>query len=160
MLSVGMPMILMGDEARHTQHGNNNAYCLDNETNWFDWTLMQKHADVHRFVKLLNARRQLRTIEHESQRLTLHQLIQRAHKTWHGTKLHQPDWGDLSHSIAFTAELRNESLLIHLILNAYWERLVFELPSENNGRQISGAVGSILRWTLLTTSRIGRKRFH
>jgi isoamylase len=137
MLSVGMPMILMGDEARHTGHGNNNTYCHDNETNWFDWNLIQKHSDVHRFVKLLNARRQLRTIEHEHQRLTLHQLIQRANKTWHGTKLHQPDWGDLSRSIAFTAELRNEALLIHLILNAYWEPLVFELPSENNGHQIN-----------------------
>ena len=50
MLSVGMPMILMGDEVRRTQHGNNNAYCHDDETNWFDWTLLRKHADVHRFV--------------------------------------------------------------------------------------------------------------
>ena len=44
MLSAGMPMILMGDEARRTQHGNNNAYCQDNETSWFDWTLLAKHA--------------------------------------------------------------------------------------------------------------------
>jgi hypothetical protein len=38
MLSLGVPIILMGDEARHSQHGNNNAYCQDNETGWFDWT--------------------------------------------------------------------------------------------------------------------------
>ena len=37
MLSLGLPMILMGDEVRRTQYGNNNAYCLDNETSWFDW---------------------------------------------------------------------------------------------------------------------------
>ena len=42
MLSLGVPMILMGDEVRRTQHGNNNAYCQDNETNWFDWTLVAK----------------------------------------------------------------------------------------------------------------------
>ena len=59
LLSLGMPMILMGDEVRRTQFGNNNAYCQDNETSWFDWTLLEKHADVHRFVTLLNARRTL-----------------------------------------------------------------------------------------------------
>ena len=55
LLSLGMPMILMGDEVRRTQFGNNNAYCQDNEISWFDWTLVEKHADVHRFVTLLNA---------------------------------------------------------------------------------------------------------
>ena len=53
LLSLGVPMILMGDEVRRTQGGNNNAYCHDNESNWFDWSLVEKHADVHRFVKLL-----------------------------------------------------------------------------------------------------------
>jgi pullulanase/glycogen debranching enzyme len=47
MLSLGLPMILMGDEVRRTQLGNNNAYCQDNETSWFDWTLAEKHADLH-----------------------------------------------------------------------------------------------------------------
>ena len=46
MLSLGVPMILMGDEARHSQHGNNNAYCQDNETSWFDWTMVTKHAEL------------------------------------------------------------------------------------------------------------------
>ena len=44
-------MLLMGDEVRRTQRGNNNAYCQDNEISWFDWTLVEKHADLHRFVK-------------------------------------------------------------------------------------------------------------
>ena len=61
----------MGDEVRRTQHGNNNAYCQDNELNWFDWSLLEKHADVHRFVKLLIARRLLRNIGPERQRMTL-----------------------------------------------------------------------------------------
>ena len=56
-------MIVMGDEVRRTQRGNNNAYCQDNETSWFDWTLVTKHADVHRFVTLLAARRFLRSPE-------------------------------------------------------------------------------------------------
>ena len=63
MLSLGIPMFLMGDEVRRTQLGNNNAYCQDSEPNWFDWSLLEKHADVHRFVKLLIARRLLRDEE-------------------------------------------------------------------------------------------------
>src|SRR6185312_12169439 len=39
MMSLGVPMILMGDEVRRTQDGNNNAYCYDHESNWFDWRL-------------------------------------------------------------------------------------------------------------------------
>jgi len=71
MMSLGVPMILMGDEMRRTQNGNNNAYCFDNETNWLDWTLLKKHADLHRFVKLLIARRRQREIGHEQQRVSL-----------------------------------------------------------------------------------------
>jgi glycogen operon protein len=128
MLSVGMPMLLMGDEVRRTQRGNNNAYCQDNETSWFDWTLLTKHADILRFVTLLNARRVLRDAEPERYRVTLNQLLGRVNLAWHGVKLNQPDWGEHSHSIAFTAELRQERLLFHVILNAFWKPLDFELP--------------------------------
>ena len=128
LLSLGLPMILMGDEVRRTQNGNNNAYCHDNEANWFDWSLLEKHADVHRFVKLLIARRSLRDSGPERQRLSLTQLIREGIKGWHGVKLHQPDWSDHSLSLALSAELRNEGLLIHFIFNAYWESLDFELP--------------------------------
>ncbi len=41
LLSQGIPMLLGGDEIGRTQHGNNNAYCQDNELSWFDW----EHAD-------------------------------------------------------------------------------------------------------------------
>ena len=128
MLSVGMPMLLMGDEVRRTQSGNNNAYCQDNETSWFDWTFLAKHADVHRFVTLLNARRVLRDLEPELQRLTLNQLLRGVNLTWHGVKLNQPDWGESSHSIAFTVENRRAKVLLHAIFNAYWQSLDFELP--------------------------------
>jgi glycogen operon protein len=126
MLSVGMPMLLMGDEVRRSQRGNNNAYCQDNETSWFDWTLLAKHADVHRFVTLLNARRVLRDPEPERGRVSLNQLLRGVNLAWHGVKLNQPDWSESSHSIAFTVEVGQ--LLFHVILNAYWEPLDFELP--------------------------------
>ncbi|TLD43631.1 MAG: Glycogen debranching enzyme [Candidatus Jettenia ecosi] len=135
MISLGVPMILMGDEVRRTQNGNNNAYCLDNDTSWFDWTLVTKHAGLHRFVKLLIARRRLRDMDHEHRRLSLNQLISEANKAWHGTKLGQPDWGNHSHSVAFTAEIKKEKLFFHIIMNAYWEPLDFELPPAENGEK-------------------------
>ena len=135
MLSAGMPMMLMGDEVRRTQGGNNNAYCQDNETSWFDWTLLAKRADVHRFVTLLNARRVLRDVEPERQRVALNQLIRQADITWHGVRLHEPDWRHYSHSVAFTARFAKERVFFHVILNAYWEPLEFELsPVANGGR--------------------------
>jgi len=133
MLSLGVPMILMGDEVRRTQAGNNNAYCQDSEISWFDWTLVAKHADVHRFVTLLAARRLLRDEEHERRRMSLNQLLRQAKTAWHGVKLNQPDWSPSSRSVAFTAEITKEKLRFHLILNAYWEALDFELPPVGNG---------------------------
>jgi len=132
MLSVGMPMMLMGDESRRTQDGNNNAYCQDDETSWFNWKLVEKHADVHRFVTLLNARRRLRELDPENQRISLNQLLQGANSAWHGVKLGQPDWGAASHSIALNVEIRREDMLFHLIFNAYWEALDFDLPRLND----------------------------
>jgi isoamylase len=128
MIALGVPMILMGDEVRRTQGGNNNAYCRDDESNWFDWSLVKKHADVHRFVTLLAQRRLLRDVEHEQQRVSLTQLIAAGTKAWHGVKLNQPDFGENSHSIAFTVEMARQRMLVHMILNAYWEPLEFDVP--------------------------------
>ena len=128
MLSLGMPMIVMGDEVRRTQGGNNNAYCQDNETSWFDWRLLTTHADLHRFATMLFARRLLRPAEPERQHESLSQLLKEANKAWHGVKLNQPDWGPHSHSLALTSEVQRQKLMFHTILNAYWEPLDFELP--------------------------------
>jgi len=133
LLSVGMPMLLMGDEVRRTQGGNNNAYCQDNETSWFDWTLVPEYADVHRFVTMLNVHRIFRDVEPERQQLALSQLIRQADITWHGVQLYEPDWRPSSHSLAFTAKLMTQRVGVHVILNAYWEPLDFELPSNADG---------------------------
>jgi glycogen operon protein len=131
MLSLGMPMIAMGDEVRRTQRGNNNAYCQDNEISWFDWTLLAKHAGLHRFVKLLIERRLFQDVQEEHDFATLNQVLRESIKAWHGVKLYQPDWNDWSHSLAISAELKKEKQIMHLILNAYWEPLEFELPPVN-----------------------------
>ena len=137
MLSLGVPMIVMGDEVRRTQLGNNNAYCQDNEVSWFDWELIAKHADIHGFLALLIERRLLRDGDPERQRLTLTELIRRATKGWHGVKLNEPDWGEKSHSVAFLAEAKETKLLFYCILNAHWEPLEFELPPLGEGSRKS-----------------------
>jgi isoamylase len=132
LLSLGTPMILMGDEVRRSQNGNNNAYCQDNEISWLNWNLANEHADLLRFTSLLISRRLLRDLSAERERKSLSGLIHGANKAWHGVKLNQPDWSDHSHSLALTAEIRQERLLVYLILNAYWEPLSFELPVLEN----------------------------
>jgi isoamylase len=53
LLSQGVPMISGGDELSRTQHGNNNAYCQDNEIRWFDWSLDDAQSDFLEFVRFL-----------------------------------------------------------------------------------------------------------
>jgi glycogen operon protein len=132
LLSLGLPMISMGDEVRRTQQGNNNAYCQDNEISWFDWTLVAKHAGLLRFVTLINSRRLFRDLEPAQQDLSLNEILVAANKAWHGVKPGQPDWGDSSHSLAISAEASNKELLFYVILNAYWEALEFELPRKGD----------------------------
>ena len=133
LLSFGTPMLLMGDEVRRTQRGNNNAYCLNDETTWFDWSLVARHADVHRFAKALIALRMSRSLPLERFDLTLQEMLQRSPVQWHGVKLNAPDWNDWSHSLAATAHLLGDRLLLHLMINAYWEPLEFEIPPGSGG---------------------------
>jgi isoamylase len=135
LMSIGIPMITMGDEMRRTQRGNNNAYCQDSEISWMDWSDLERHVDIHRFVRLLLERRILRDVDHERQRICLTDLLNQANKAWHGVRLFEPDWSDQSHSVALGAELRKEGVLFHFVLNAYWEPLEFELPKLNAGKQ-------------------------
>jgi glycogen operon protein len=56
-------MLLSGDECRRTQRGNNNAYCQDNALSWFDWELVEKHAELVRFTReLIHFRRDEPTV--------------------------------------------------------------------------------------------------
>jgi glycogen operon protein len=126
LLALGIPMILMGDEMRRTQHGNNNAYCQDNEINWLDWNLLDRYNNIHRFVKHMIRLRLSLDVFQEDQGLSLNQLLQMAQIDWHGVKLHHPDWSDHSHSLAFTVQGRR--VLFHIIFNAFREALEFELP--------------------------------
>ena len=73
MLATGAPMLLMGDEVRRTQGGNNNAFCQNNEISWFDWSLVEKHADIYHFVQELIALRMNRDLPVERLDMTLNE---------------------------------------------------------------------------------------
>jgi len=128
LLSVGAPILLMGDEVRRTQHGNNNAYCQDNDISWFDWSGLDKHADIHRFTRLLLLGRSRGDLARGKLILNLNEILRQARIEWHGMKLGCPDWSDESHSLAFTAGTLDGWYLVHGMVNAYWEPLTFELP--------------------------------
>jgi glycogen operon protein len=128
LLATGTPMLLMGDEVRCSQGGNNNAYCQNNEISWFDWTLVEKNGEVLRFVKDLIALRMNRDLPVERLHMTLNELLHRQPVQWHGVRLNEPDWGHESHTVAATVPLLGYRLLLHIIINAYWEALEFEVP--------------------------------
>ena len=59
LLSQGVPMLLAGDEIGHTQNGNNNAYCQDNEISWINWDLGKKEELLYFFVaRIIKLRRE------------------------------------------------------------------------------------------------------
>jgi len=128
LLSMGVPMLSMGDEVRRTQRGNNNAYCQDSELSWFDWSLNNTHRDIFRFVKQLVELRVKRVIPVENEGKTLNEILGRALLEFHGVELCQPDWGDRSHSLAVTVYGLHGEHAIHLMMNSYWEPLDFALP--------------------------------
>jgi glycogen operon protein len=112
---------------RRTQGGNNNAYCANDATSWFDWTGPKRNADILRFTKgLIRMRRRLATLLDVPDETNLLDLLANASLEWSGVNVGQPDFADSSHSAALT--LRAAPGALHIIFNAYWEPLDFELP--------------------------------
>ena len=141
MLSQGTPMLVMGDEVRRTQLGNNNAYNQDNEISWFDWELLEQNRSLLKFVKKLirfNLSqpffqenyfwKHLGYFEHQNSF---------THVTWHGVEIEQPDLTDHSHTLAYTLQNPHYFEMIHVMVNAYWEELAFKIPGIEAG-SISG----------------------
>jgi glycogen operon protein len=141
LLSLGVPMLLMGDEVRRTQSGNNNAYCQDNETSWFDWTLVERHQDLHRFVRTLVRQRLMLGNDLGVEGMSLNELLRSAVIQPHGVRLHEPDLNPWSHSLAVTVRPRLRRVSFHVMFNAYWQPLTFDLP-----RPEPGVHGCWRRW--------------
>jgi isoamylase len=131
LLAQGTPMFMMGDEVRRTQQGNNNAYCQDNELSWFNWDKVEQEADMLRFTREIIHFIQSKyafTMDNYwvgSEDLKL---------SWHGTKLHEPDWAEYSHSLGLLLETKQGNA--YLMFNSYWEDLAFELPKRHQWHRL------------------------
>jgi len=102
-VSQGVPMLSMGDECSRTQNGNNNAYCQDEDWNWFDWSLTEKNQGLFRFVKSMIAFRKANAALRQPEFLTSRDCMGSGYPdiSWHGTLPWKPDWSLPSRSIAF-----------------------------------------------------------
>ncbi len=142
ILSLGTPMLCMGDEFRRTQRGNNNPWCQDNEISWVDWQLLKEHEEIHRFVKLLLRSRKARPIPGE---LSLNELLRASRTQWCGVTLDHPDWSEASHALALSVGGASGHPRLHAMFNGYWDKLAFELP---------GTGGSGGRWRRLVDTSL------
>ncbi|MGF1568180.1 MAG: glycogen debranching protein GlgX [Nodosilinea sp.] len=128
-MAQGTPMLLMGDEVRRSQQGNNNAYCQNNEVSWFNWDAVEKEHHLVRFTQgLIHVIQNLKVFRIEHLLRVTQTWSHEPHIIWHGLQLGQPDWSDQSRVLAFTLRYPDAGEQIHVMLNAYWEPLVFDLP--------------------------------
>jgi glycogen operon protein len=61
--------------------------------------------------------------------VSLNELLQQAEIRPHGVRLNEPDLSPDSHSLAFTVRSKRRAVMFHVMFNAYWEPLTFDLPS-------------------------------
>ena len=132
LLSQGVPMLLAGDELLHSQRGNNNGYCQDNELTWIDWNRTKQNADMLHFVQQMIALRK----RHPSlmrRRFLTGKVIEGNNMpdiSWHGIELNKPLWNDPeARVLAFTlAGIENNEADLHIIMNMSDEIATMELP--------------------------------
>ena len=149
-LSQGVPMILGGDEMGRTQGGNNNAYCQDNETSWFDWSLKEENADLIALTARLAEFRREHPVFHR-RRFFQGRPIHGTDVTdigWFrsdGTEMEEEDWeSGFAKSIGLFLngeaipdpdprgeKITDDSFL--LLLNAHHENLPFTIPKKDWG---------------------------
>jgi glycogen operon protein len=128
-VAQGTPMLLMGDEARRSQQGNNNTYCHDSPIAWFDWHLLHNNSELLDFTKSLIAFTQSQSLFKQEHLLcTMQHPCNCPRIEWHGVRLNSPDWCDDSHTLAFTLHDPDSRRQLHVIFNAYWHPLQFQLP--------------------------------
>jgi isoamylase len=143
-LAQGTPMVLMGDEVGHSQGGNNNAYSLDNLITWFPWTGLTHGRELLRFIKGLIRFRKNHAVFRFPRFWTTDAGETAPRITWHGVRPGAPDWGQNSHSLAFTVASLEDGGMIYALCNAYWETLPFELPAPPQGKRWARCIDTAL----------------
>jgi glycogen operon protein len=100
LLATGVPMLRMGDELAHTQHGNNNPYCQDNELSWLDWSALPDTTDLVDLVARLVRLRRTHPVFRQRAFFEGHRLDDGVKDlAWFrpdGTELGDDDWGSPS----------------------------------------------------------------
>ena len=137
--SLGTPMLLMGDECGRTQSGNNNAYCQDNETSWFDWKLLETDngrqlADfTARLIALRKRLPTLRCSKFLSDTADVGPDMQEL--SWYderGVKLSREDWDNAEGRVLVMRRAEEEPSgivkITAVMLNADGKTLQFKLP--------------------------------
>lgn len=128
-LSIGIPMILMGDEYAHTRLGNNNPYCQDNPINWFLWNDLQKNKTLFLFFqKALAFRKKHANLFCRKDFFTNQDIA------WHGKKAFHPDWNSSSNLVAYTLKDPAQNCEYYICFNADKQSTTLELPLLEKGR--------------------------
>ena len=126
LLSPGVPMLLMGDEVRRSQGGNNNTWCQNNPLGWMHWLPDETDQAMRIFLRrLLTLRRHLAPL--------LNPEISSLERHWHGVECNKPDWASWSHTLAWSLHESQGHPLLWCGLNAYAKAIHFELPANPDG---------------------------
>lgn len=138
LFSQGVPKINSGDEFGHTQMGNNNPYCQDNEISWIDWNKIIKQKELFEYIKTLILFRNEHPILHKSNELKIMDYLGCGYPdlSYHGEKAWYPDFDNESKQIGIMycgkyelKENKKEDDFIYLAFNMNWEAKNFSLPS-------------------------------
>ena len=122
LISRGVPMLLGGDEFRRTQGGNNNAYCQDNETSWYDWHCLEDHREIFRFTCGMIAFRRAHPILRKEQFYTDDEIH------WFGPQGGLPNWNDPKAKQFACLIYEDEQHALCLMFNAGADVVEFGLP--------------------------------
>ncbi len=135
-VSRGVPMLLGGDEFRRSQRGNNNAYCQDNELSWYDWRLVERNRELHRFVRELIAFRRRHAV------LSLDAFYTADDLEWFGPSGRPPDWDGTSRALGVIVRPQpapsavGQPDVLCLLFNAAEAPVEFALPPGAKGWRI------------------------
>jgi len=129
-LSLGVPMLLGGDEFGRTQGGNNNAYCQDNEISWFDWGLLEKYSGLHRFCKGLIAFRKAQPALMRNAYFEEKPKDGEPQVVWYDEKGGVVDWRAPATPLAYQIQpSANKGIALYLIFNNTEDIVKFCLPT-------------------------------
>ena len=134
LLSQGTPMLLMGDEVRRTQGGNNNGYCQDNELSWLDWKAVEQQPDLLRYVRMLNQFNLQTAFFQETHYWNSPPHLGGSSCIFGGIKVHEPDWAHHSRTLSYSLKNPRYEKWLYVMINAYWEHLQFDIPKPKGGR--------------------------